>query len=423
MFEQEYVQAVKGVAAVARAILHCDLNNYYASVEALLNPALREVPLAVCGDPESRHGVVLAKNQLAKGYGVLTGEALWQAKRKCPGLVCVLAHHGVYEEYAAKVRAIYCRYTDQVEPFGIDECWLDVSGSRRLFGSGWEIAERLRREVKEELGLTISVGVSFNKAFAKLGSDLKKPDATSCISETNFREVVWPLPAAYLLFVGGATAKRLADCGIRTIGDVARLRSRDLYNLLGKHGLRLWQYANGLDNEPVRLFSDHRPPKSVSHGVTCREDLYNAAEVWPIFRHLAQGIGRKLRAEQMQAATVQITLKGASLQVKQYQAPLMEPTRSPQLIAEAAQALLQKHYRWQEPLWAVTVAATNLSSGRAPRQLLLFGDERPQKLDKVEDVMYGLQERFGGQALFPAAELMAEKLPRRRDDWAEEEDS
>ncbi|MBQ6841754.1 MAG: DNA polymerase IV [Firmicutes bacterium] len=408
---------------MGRVILHCDLNNYYASVEALLDPRLREVPLAVCGDPESRHGVVLAKNQIAKGYGVLTGEALWQAKRKCPGLVCVLAHHRIYEEYAARVRAIYCRYTDQVEPFGIDECWLDVTGSRRLFGSGFEIAERLRREVREEIGLTISVGVSFNKAFAKLGSDLKKPDATSCITEANFREVVWPLPAAYLLFVGGATAKKLADCGIRTIGDVARQRSRHLQHLLGKHGVRLWQYANGIDNDPVRLFTDHRPPKSISHGVTCREDLTHADEVWPIFRHLAQDIGRKLRAEQMQAATVQISLKGASLQVKQYQAPLPEPTRSPQLIAEAAQALLIKHYRWAEPLRAVTVAATNLTQGKAPRQLLLFADERPEKLDKVEDVMYGLQERFGGQALFSAAELLADKLPRHREELPEEEES
>ena len=172
----------------------------------------------------------------------------------------------------------------------------------------------------------------------------------------------------------------------------------------------------------MRLFTDHRPPKSISHGVTCREDLWSAEEVWPIFRYLAQDIGRKLRLEQMEAATVQISLKGRSLQVKQFQGPLPQPTRSPQLIAEAAQKLLLKNYRWPEPLRAVTVSATNLTLGQAPRQLLLFADERPQKLDKVEDVMYGLQERFGGQALFPAAVLLADKLPRRREQTEDEEE-
>lgn len=203
-----------------RTILHSDLNNYFASVECLLDPLLRDRPVAVCGNPAERHGIVLAKNQLAKQYGVSTGEAIWQARQKCPSLTVVPPHYRKYVEFSRQVRAIYCRYTDLVEPFGIDECWLDVGGSRLLFGTGEQIAEQIRRAVRQETGLTVSIGVSFNKTFAKLGSDLKKPDAITLVPQEHFRDIVWPLPVEDIIGVGWATAGVLARCGVHTIGQL-----------------------------------------------------------------------------------------------------------------------------------------------------------------------------------------------------------
>ncbi len=205
-----------------RVILHCDCNGFYASVECALNPAYRSVPMAVCGDPESRHGVILAKNELAKAFGVQTAETIWQARRKCPELVLAPAHHKEYREFSEAVNAIYCQYTDLVEPFSIDESWLDVTGSRTLFGSGVQIANELRRRVKKETDLTISVGVSFNKIFAKLGSDYKKPDATTLITRENYRQILWPLPVGSMIYVGKVAAEKLSRAGIDTIGQLAQ---------------------------------------------------------------------------------------------------------------------------------------------------------------------------------------------------------
>ncbi|MEG2852280.1 MAG: DNA polymerase IV, partial [Hydrogenoanaerobacterium sp.] len=184
-----------------RTILHCDLNGFFASVECLLRPELRTVPMAVCGDPTMRHGIILAKNELAKKYNITTAETIWQAQRKCPQLVLVQPHHDEYYKYSCLVNEIYRRYTDLVEPFGIDESWLDITGTIHLFGDGKTVADKLREVVEHELGLTISVGVSFNKIYAKLGSDYKKPNATTVISQQNYKEIVYPLPVNSLLYV------------------------------------------------------------------------------------------------------------------------------------------------------------------------------------------------------------------------------
>lgn len=195
-----------------RVIFHCDLNCFYASVELLSHPELREVPMAVAGDPASRHGIILAKNEPAKQCGVKTAETIWQAKKKCPNLVLLPAHHKLYREYSNKVNAIYDEYTDLAESFGIDESWLDVTNTLHLFGGDAKaLANAIRQRVKRELGLTLSVGVSFNKVFAKLGSDYKKPDATTVISRENWRSIVWPLPVGDLLYVGGAVQKLLVN--------------------------------------------------------------------------------------------------------------------------------------------------------------------------------------------------------------------
>ena len=274
-----------------RVILHSDLNACYASIECMLNPALRGKPVAVGGSAEARHGIILAKSQEAKVCGVKTGEALWQAKLKCPNLIIVEPHFEQYRRFSGYAHEIYLRYTDLVEPFGLDECWLDVTGSTHIFGSGEKIANEIRETIKAELGLTVSVGVSFNKIFAKLGSDMKKPDAVTCIGKDNFKEKIWHLPAADILGVGRSTEKKLESYGIVTIGDIAKSDAAFLRRILGKCGGELWSYANGLDSSRVKSYDLAIPAKSIGHGVTCRADLVNADEVWKVM--LEQAAQRK----------------------------------------------------------------------------------------------------------------------------------
>ena len=284
------------VRTLDRIIFHCDLNSFYASVELLGYPELRDKPVAVCGDPKSRHGIILAKNEPAKAKGVRTAETIWQAQRKCPGLVLLPAHHDKYRYYSQLAREIYLRYTDLVEPFGIDESWLDVTGTIHLFGGDpVALADRIRAEMRRELGLTISVGVSFNKIFAKLGSDYKKPDATTVISRENYQSLVWPLPVTDLLFVGRASAKTLARCGIRTIGDLARTPRENLVRLLGKNGGQLHDYAAGTEHGPVRPAGSTPPPKPVGNGLTFRRNLVGEEEIRAGVQMLAQRVAARLR--------------------------------------------------------------------------------------------------------------------------------
>ena len=258
-------------------VLHSDLNNFYATVEKKLFPELAGKPVAVCGDKEARHGIVLAKSEEAKAFGVKTGDVIWEAQRKCPNLIIRPVRFPEYVKFSRAVRGIYARYTDLIEPFGIDECWLDVTHSR-IFGSGEEIAERIRREVKEELSLTVSVGVSFNKVFAKLASDLKKPDAVTVVSRENYKEKIYPLPASDLLYVGKATAERLRKVGIATIGALAAADTAMLVRLFGKWGAMLSRYARGEDVSPVRNMNDKPPLKSVGNSLTYFEDLYKTED-------------------------------------------------------------------------------------------------------------------------------------------------
>ena len=266
------------------------MNNFYASVECMLNPELKNKPVAVCGSVEERHGIVLAKNYAAKAFGVSTGEAIWQAKQKCQNLVIVEPHYEQYMKFSKLARGIYGRYTDQIEPYGMDECWLDVTGSGCM-GTGFEIADEIRRTVKFELGLTISAGVSFNKIFAKLGSDMKKPDAITCIEADSFQEKIWCLPASDLLGVGRATEKVLSGYGIHTIGELAATSDDFLKCRLGKNGLAIKKYANGLDDSPVMRSDYVSPVKSIGHGITTMQDLENNAEVWCVMLELVQEDG------------------------------------------------------------------------------------------------------------------------------------
>ena len=378
----------------------------------MLNPALRGKAVAVCGSTKSRHGIVLAKSELAKKRGVKTGMVNWEARQCCPDIIMVPPQYDEYLKYSKLTRAIYERYTDQVEGFGMDECWCDISGSQTVFGDGMQIAEEIRETVKAELGLTVSIGVSYNKIFAKLGSDLKKPDAITGISSDNFREKIWPLPASDLLYVGRATTKKFDSYGIHTIGDIANQSQDFLKRLLGVNGIALWTYANGLDTSRVMPGDYESPVKSVGHGITCNADLENNEEVWKVMLELSQDIGHRLRLHSLTAKGVQITIRDNDLFFKQYQAPLEAQTQSPMEIAKKARQLFEMNYRWHNKVRAITVRAINLVPADTPYQISIFEDvskrERREKLDTAIEEIRG---RFGKRAIFSACLMGNLKMP------------
>lgn len=395
-----------------RVILHSDMNCFYASVEMMLNPRLRGKPVAVCGSTEDRHGIVLAKSQLAKQAGVKTGMVNWEAKRCCPGLIVVPPQYDQYLKYSKLARAIYGRFTDLVEPYGMDECWLDVTESSYGGGDGMEIAEKIRRTIREELGLTVSIGVSFNKIFAKLGSDLKKPDAITEISEANFQETIWPLPASDLLFVGRATDAKISKYGIHTIGDLATTDPDFLRRLLGVNGVQLWRYASGTDDSPVIHKDFVSPLKSVGHGITCTADLLDDEEVWKAMLELSQDIGHRLRLHKLKATGVQISIRSNDLGFRQFQAPITLATQSPTVIAKKAHSIFQANYRWSMPVRAVTVRAINLIPQSTPDQIDLFTDMRQvERRERLDDCVEEIRRRFGKRAVYQACLMGDLKMP------------
>jgi DNA polymerase-4 len=370
--------------------------------------------VAVCGSTEDRHGIVLAKSDLAKRAGVKTGMVNWEAKQKCPNLIVLPPQYEQYLKFSRLTREIYLRYTDQVELFGMDECWMDVTGSRNIFGSGIEIAEEIRKTVREELGLTVSIGVSFNKIFAKLGSDMKKPDAITVIEEADYKTKVWPLPASDLLYVGRATTKKLDRYGILTIGDIAKAQPEFLKMLLGINGIALWKFANGIDQSRVMRTDYVSPVKSVGHGITCVADLENNDEVWKVMLELSQDIGHRLRVHELSAKGVEITVKDNGLMYKQYQAQMPFPTQSPMEIALKAKSLFESNYRWITNIRAVTVRAINLISSTMPQQLEMFDDAaKRDKRNRLEDAIENIRTRFGNRAVYSASLMGDIKMPGR----------
>ena len=383
-----------------RVILHCDMNNCYASIECLLNPELKGKAMAVCGDPENRHGIILAKSEEAKKYGVKTAETIWQAKRKCPDLILVPPHHEIYWQYSQRAYKLYSEYTDRVQSFGIDECWLDVTASQKLFGSGQQIAESIRQRVKKELGLTVSVGVSFNKVFAKLGSDMKKPDAVTVISRAEFRRLLANVPVGDMLGVGPATARRLAQNNIRTISELAAADPRWLEVLLGINGREIWRYANGLDDSPV-LRQDEKPPvKSIGRGLTVSQDLNTETEVKKLFFELAQDVSRRLRNHQFFATAVQIVIRDNDFNDRQIQGKLEIPTQNAAELSAKALELFVLRYGWQRPVRMLTLRAIDLIGADAPYQYALFSDWRQhEKQSQIEDTVYRLKKQYGSKSL------------------------
>lgn len=383
-----------------RVVLHSDLNAFFASVETVLNPALRNVPMAVCGEPEKRHGIILAKNELAKRQGVATAETIYQAQKKCPNLVLVRPHHDLYVRYSREVNAIYREYTDLVEPFGIDESWLDVTGSQKLFGSGENIADTLRERIRRETGLTVSVGVSFNKTIAKLGSDLKKPDAVTVIDRAHLREIVWPLPVGALLYVGKSAMQVFRDLRITTIGALAQSSPELLAYKLGKLGTQLHAYANGEDDEPVRSAYEKREVKSVGNGMTFSHDLYGMEEILVGLDAVCDLAAARMRAKGVKCTGVQLAIKDENFVTNQRQKQLSPPTNLARELREASAALLRETWNPRLGIRSLTVTGIGLVPEGTAEQIGFFDDPTENlRADRRERAVDDIRKKFGKGAI------------------------
>ncbi|MDD6648153.1 MAG: DNA polymerase IV [Firmicutes bacterium] len=384
-----------------RVILHCDMNGFFASVELLDYPQLKDKPMAVCGSPENRHGIILAKNEIAKKYGVVTAETLWQARKKCPELQVVPPHHDKYKHYSRMINDIYLRFTDMVEPFSVDESWLDVTASRQLFGTGREIADTIRQTVKKELGLTLSAGVSFNKIFAKMGSDYKKPDATTVITRENFRNILWPLDIREMFFVGKATADKLHEYGIKTIGELAVSDKKMISSMLGRQGGVIHDYANGLDTTPVLRFDQLEKVKSIGNGTTFRRNLQGEKDIRTAVTGLSDTVAARLRSHKMKAFGVKVDIKDPDLKVISRQQQLDNPANITDIIADTAMSIIRKSWKMRDPIRMLTITAINLCDENQAQQLSLFTDENvlAEKGEKVERAMDDIRKKFGTDAI------------------------
>lgn len=383
-----------------RVILHSDLNNFYASVECAENPELKNRVVIICGNAKQRRGVVVAKNELAKKMGIKTGDTVWQAQKKCPDLVTVSPDLEKYRRVSQRVREIYYRYTDKVEPFGLDEAWLDVTGSIKLFGDGKKIADEIRETVKRELGLTVSIGVSFNKVFAKLGSDMKKPDATTCITYENFKEKVWSLPIGEILYAGRATQKRLIDCGITTIGALAAAQPEFLEKLLGKGGLMLSKYARGEDDAPVSKYGESEPVKSIGNSITLPRDVENAEEIRHLLYILSESVCERLRAKGLLCRTVVLSVRDTSLSWSDRQCGLSDATMLSATVAEAAYELFLNSGFVGSAVHSLGVRVSNLCEDDGALQMNFFEDTDDRiKKNALENTMDKIRTKYGHDAI------------------------
>ncbi len=381
-----------------KVILHSDLNNFYASVECAVCPELRGKPLIVAGSKEKRHGIVLAKNEIAKSHGIKTGDTIWQAKQKCPALVVVPPHFDLYMSYSEQIFELYTEFTDLVEPFGPDECWLDVTGSMHLFGDGKQIADKIRAEIKNRFALTASVGVSFNKVFAKMGSDIKKPDATTVIDRDNFRSIIWKLPVSDMLMVGKKTAEKLDGLNIHTVGDLANADSGALTKLLGVNGMSIYKSARGEDTTPVRKYHLSREIKSVGHGMTAVKDITNEEDARTLILYLSDLIAARMRKYGVRGCGISVHVRYYDLSSESKQAT-MPTTCASSIIAEHALKLYLSIAN--KPARTITVTIFNLTHGDC-QQLSFFGDD-VEKAEKLDKAIAAIRAKYGKKSVGLAA--------------------
>lgn len=396
-----------------KVILHCDLNNFFASVELLDKPELRDKPCAVCGSVEERHGIVLAKNDVAKKYGIVTAQPVWQAQKLCPDLILLEPHYDKYSKYSKLSRQILYEYTDIVEPFSIDESWLDVTGSQRLFGSGEQIANKIRRRHKEELGLTVSVGVSFCKIFAKLGSDMKKPDAVTCISKENFKEIISPLPVRAMMGIGPATSKKLEKMHIYTLGELANTNIKYLKKSLGVVGETLYIYANGLQTDPVMNKELLPAQKSISRGVTPARDIENTQKAKEILYMLAEEVFHELIDMKVCAYSVSLEIRDSNLKKQMFTRTCAYPLRTSEDIVNAAMNILRENCLDKLPLRSIGVGVGDFASESDPFQTNVFSDpERSLKHEILERRVDTIRRKYG-KSVIGRATLLGKNMPRK----------
>lgn len=394
-----------------RIILHSDCNNFYASVECLRHPEIREKPVAVGGDIEQRHGIILAKNQLAKQFHVSTGEAIWQAKQKCPELIVLPPDFPLYLRFSRLARDIYLDYSNRVEPFGLDEAWLDITSSENQKDKGERTAQEIRKRIREELGITVSIGVSYNKIFAKLGSDYRKPDAVTMITKENYRQIAWPLPVSDLLYVGPATKRKLNGFGVHTIGELAQTPVEILRSKFGKIGDILWCFSNGLDSSPVADFQNEPVVKSIGNSTTAPRDLERDEDVKIILYVLSDSVARRLREQGLKGRTIHISVRDNSLFSFTRQKSLLSYTNLTGEIAGEALSLFREHYQWKRPVRSVGISVSDLAADTIYSQTSLFCDEvKREKVERLDKALDRLKARFGTFAVQPAVLLKDRKL-------------
>ena len=394
-----------------RIILHSDCNSFYASVECLHHPEIREKPVAVGGDIEQRHGIILAKNQLAKQFHVSTGEAIWQAKQKCPELIVLPPNFPLYLRFSRLARDIYLDYSNRVEPFGLDEAWLDITSSENQKDKGERTAHEIRKRIREELGITVSIGVSYNKIFAKLGSDYRKPDAVTMITKENYRQIAWPLPVSDLLYVGPATKRKLNGFGVHTIGELAQTPVEILRSKFGKIGDVLWCFSNGLDSSPVADFQNQPVVKSIGNSTTAPRDLERDEDVKIILYVLADSVARRLREQGLKGRTIHISVRDNSLFSFTRQKSLLSYTNLTGEIAGETLSLFREHYQWKRPVRSIGISVSDLEAGTICSQTGLFCDEvKREKMERLDNAVDRLKARFGTFAIQPAVLLKDRKL-------------
>ena len=389
-----------------RVIFHCDCNSFFASVETLDRPELANVPMAVAGDPDNRHGIILAKNELAKKYGVQTAETIYSARQKCPTLVLVPPHHRKYSEISKRINEIYLDYTDLVEPFSVDESYLDVTGSLALFGqTPRDLADTIRERIQKDIGITVSIGVSFCKVFAKLGSDYKKPNATTVFDRRAVEEIVYRLPVRDMMFVGKKTAQHLAHMGINTIGDLARTDEAVLRHALGEQGGTLWKYANGLDEDPVHSYYDKYEVKSIGNGTTFRRDVYTHEEMRDCITMLCDEVVWRLRNENKKCTVVQVTIRDPEFRTIQRQRKLDAPTWLQSEIIQTAVGLVSANWKSGTRIRMLTVTVSGLVPPDMMAQQLTMFDEptediRHEKQEKLEEALLTIRRKKGMDSIY-----------------------
>ncbi len=386
-----------------RNILHCDCNGFYASVELLKYPELKDKPVIVGGSEDSRHGIVLAKNEVAKKYKIKTAQTIYSARKLCENLIVLPPNRHLYVKYNKILNEIYNSYTDLVEPFGIDESYLDITNSYHLFAnSPKELADIIRERVKKETGLTISVGVSYNKIFAKLGSDYKKPDATTVITKENYKQIIHPLGIENMMYVGKSTKTQLEDMGIHTIGDIANTPLNVLEDRLGKHGRELYKYSNGLDNSRVLSFLEKRQAKSVGSGTTFPKDIKLASEIKPRVMELSEDVGFSLRKSGLYASTVQVSIKDTQFKTLQRQTKISSTNITKDIYTTAYKLIEENWLVGLRPIRAITVTATDLHTEKLPFQESFFevnAKKINEKDEKLQTALDGLKLKFGSDMI------------------------